>query len=116
MKNESESSTITLIEKDDGRSMTNQHKPYQKLSCIKKDHAVNLVGLQRYFELLPNNRTINSDVYCQQLVKLKEAIKEKRQGQNWQIAKEFEASHICSNTYETFGALLGSDVVSPIQP
>lgn len=31
-----------------------------------------------YFELLPNNRTINSDVYCQQLMKLKEAIKEKR--------------------------------------
>ena len=31
-----------------------------------------------YFELLPNNRTINSDVYCQQLVKLEEAIKEKR--------------------------------------
>ena len=31
-----------------------------------------------YFELLPNNRTIKSDVYCQQLVKLEEAIKEKR--------------------------------------
>ena len=31
-----------------------------------------------YFELLPNNRTINSDVYCQQLVKLEEAIEEKR--------------------------------------
>ena len=31
-----------------------------------------------YFELLPNNRTINSDVYCQQLVKLEEVIKEKR--------------------------------------
>ena len=35
-----------------------------------------------YFELLPNNRTINSNVYCQQLVKLKE------KNQNWQIAKE----------------------------
>ena len=31
-----------------------------------------------YFGLLPNNRTINLDVYCQQLVKLEEAIKEKR--------------------------------------
>ncbi|XP_026674121.1 histone-lysine N-methyltransferase SETMAR-like [Ceratina calcarata] len=31
-----------------------------------------------YFELLPNNRTINSDVYCQQRMKLEEAIKEKR--------------------------------------
>ena len=29
-------------------------------------------------ELLPNNRTINSDVYCQQLVMLEEGIKEKR--------------------------------------
>ncbi|XP_015432529.1 PREDICTED: histone-lysine N-methyltransferase SETMAR-like [Dufourea novaeangliae] len=31
-----------------------------------------------YFELLPRNQTINSDVYCQQLLKLDEAIKEKR--------------------------------------
>lgn len=31
-----------------------------------------------YFELLPRNQTINSDVYCQQLMKLDEAIKEKR--------------------------------------
>ena len=31
-----------------------------------------------YFELLPNKRTIDSDVYCQQLVKLEEAFKEKR--------------------------------------
>ena len=31
-----------------------------------------------YFELLPNNQTINSDVYCSQRVKLEEAIKEKR--------------------------------------
>ena len=31
-----------------------------------------------YFNLLQNNQTINSDVYCQQLVKLEEAIKEKK--------------------------------------
>lgn len=31
-----------------------------------------------YFELLPRNQTINSNVYCQQLTKLDEAIKEKR--------------------------------------
>ena len=31
-----------------------------------------------YFELLPSNQTINSDVYCRQLMKLAEAIKEKR--------------------------------------
>ena len=32
-----------------------------------------------YFELLPNNRMINSDVYYQQLVKLEEAIRKKDQ-------------------------------------
>ena len=31
-----------------------------------------------YYGLLLNNRTINSDVYCQQLLKLEEVIKEKR--------------------------------------
>ncbi|XP_076381130.1 histone-lysine N-methyltransferase SETMAR-like [Megalopta genalis] len=31
-----------------------------------------------YFEVLPSNQTINSDVYCQQLMKLEEAIKVKR--------------------------------------
>ncbi|KAK2580003.1 hypothetical protein KPH14_010768 [Odynerus spinipes] len=31
-----------------------------------------------YFELLPSNRTINSNVCCQQLMKLEDAIKEKR--------------------------------------
>ena len=31
-----------------------------------------------YFELFPNNLTIYSDVYCQKLVKLEKAIKEKR--------------------------------------
>ncbi|XP_014488991.1 PREDICTED: histone-lysine N-methyltransferase SETMAR-like [Dinoponera quadriceps] len=31
-----------------------------------------------FFELLPKNRTINTDVYCQQLNKLNAAIKEKR--------------------------------------
>jgi len=30
-----------------------------------------------YFKLLPRNQTINSDVHCQQLMKLDEAIKEK---------------------------------------
>jgi len=30
-----------------------------------------------YFELLPRNQTINSDVHCQQLMKLDETIKEK---------------------------------------
>ena len=31
-----------------------------------------------YFELLPRNQTINSNVYCRQLMKLGKEIKEKR--------------------------------------
>ena len=31
-----------------------------------------------YFELLPGNQTINSNVYCRQLMKLDEEIKKKR--------------------------------------
>ena len=31
-----------------------------------------------FFELLPRNETINSDVYCRQLNKLNAAMKEKR--------------------------------------
>ena len=31
-----------------------------------------------YFELLPDNTTINSEVYCNQLDKLSDALKEKR--------------------------------------
>lgn len=31
-----------------------------------------------YFEILPNNQTINANIYCQQLMKLEKAIKEKR--------------------------------------
>ena len=57
--------------------MMNQHKPYQKPSCIKKKIMLSIWWDYKgvaCFELLPNNQTINSDVYCQQLVKLKEAI------------------------------------------
>ena len=39
------------------------------------------MGLKRcvvFFELLPRNQTINSDVYCRQLNKLNSAVKEKR--------------------------------------
>ena len=31
-----------------------------------------------YFEILPDNTTINSDVYCNQLDKLSDVLKEKR--------------------------------------
>ena len=36
-----------------------------------------------YFELLPRNQTINSNVYCRQLMKLDKEMKEI--GQNWQL-------------------------------
>lgn len=58
----------------------NQNKTPSKAELHQnKDHAVNLVGLQRclYFEVLPKNQAINSYVYCQKLMKLAEAIKEK---------------------------------------
>ena len=44
----------------------------------KADIHQKKVMLSVYFELLQRNRTINSDVYCQQLDKLNAAIKEKR--------------------------------------
>ncbi|GFX57063.1 transposase [Trichonephila clavipes] len=51
-------------------------------SCYssKEGFVISLVGLQRivYFELLPPNRTINSDVYIEQLTKLHNAVEEKR--------------------------------------
>ena len=58
--------TITLIENDHGPSTVNQLKP------VWWDWK----GVV-YFELLPRNQTINSDVYCQQLDKLDAAIKVK---------------------------------------
>ena len=47
---------------------------------LKEDYAECLVGFQRYFffELLPRNQTINSNVYCRQLMKLDKEMKEKR--------------------------------------
>ena len=76
--------------KDQKKSMMNQHKPYQKLSCIKKKIMLSIWWDYKgvvYFELLPTNRTINSNVYFQQLVKL-QLKQSKRKDQNWQIAKE----------------------------
>ena len=61
-----------------------------------------------YFELLSNNRTINSDVCCQQLVKLEEAFKEKRPelvNRKGIVFHHDNARPHFSNTYETLGAL-----------
>ncbi|KAK6041708.1 transposase [Cooperia oncophora] len=63
-----------------GASQVNQLTHYQKLIFIKRRFAISSVGLQRivYYELLPPNRTINSDVYIEQLTKLNNAVEEKR--------------------------------------
>ena len=76
-------STIMLIEKDHDPSMLNQHKPYQKLSFIKERSCCQFGGITKVLCIFSSfqtfwNRTINSNVCCQQLVKLEEAIKEKR--------------------------------------
>ncbi|KAK6059590.1 hypothetical protein COOONC_02777 [Cooperia oncophora] len=55
------------------------------MGCLQQYQAgiveqASLVGLQRncLFEILPPNRTINSDVYIEQLTKLNNAVEEKR--------------------------------------
>ncbi|KAF7380908.1 hypothetical protein HZH66_014284 [Vespula vulgaris] len=56
------------------------------MNCSKKDHAVNLVVnfviikvlCFQLLPLLPRNQTINSDVYCRELMKHEETIQEKR--------------------------------------
>lgn len=51
-----------------------------KAELYKKGHTVNCWDYKGvlYFEQLSRNQTINSDVDCQQLMKLGEVIKEKR--------------------------------------
>ena len=75
------SSTITLIEK---KLWSKHDEPAQTISKAELHQKKIMLSIWWdykgivYFELLPNNRTINSDVYWQQLVTLEETIKEKR--------------------------------------
>ena len=69
-------STITLIEMHDDPAQTVSKAGLHQNNIILSIWW-NYKGVV-YFELLPNNRTINSDVYCQQLVKFVETINEKR--------------------------------------
>ena len=74
------SSEVTQFENDHGANTMNQHKPHRKVNCIQKSMVLvwwDYKGVV-FFELLPRNQTINSDVYCQQLMKLDVEIKEKR--------------------------------------
>ena len=90
------SSTITLIEKDHGPSIS-------KAELHQKNRAVNLVGLQRccvfWVASKQPNRTVNSDVYCQQLVKLEEAIKEKSPELANLKGVEFHHDNVGPHTY-----------------
>ena len=59
----------------------NRLKALRKRYSSKKGDAICLVGFQRnrfFFELLPNNTTINSEVYYHQLDKLNDSLKQKR--------------------------------------
>ncbi|KAK6044040.1 transposase [Cooperia oncophora] len=59
-----------------------------------------------YFELLPPNRTINSDVYIEQLTKLNNAVEEKRP--EIEIEKAWYSIMIMQDTYlKIIGAWLG---------
>ncbi|GFU59394.1 mariner Mos1 transposase [Trichonephila clavipes] len=66
--------------KDRGAGQVNQLKQHQSRYSSKEGFVISLVGLQSivYFKLLPPNRTINSDVYIEQLTKLNNAVEEKR--------------------------------------
>jgi len=56
------------------RSWSKRNEPAQTTSKAELHQKKIIV----YFELLPRNQTINSDVYCRQLDKLNAAVKEKR--------------------------------------
>ncbi|XP_025160455.1 uncharacterized protein LOC105180994 [Harpegnathos saltator] len=61
-----------------------KHEPAQTVSKVELHQKKIMLSIWwdyksvMYFEMLPSNQTINSDVDCQQLMKLEEAIKEKR--------------------------------------
>ena len=72
--------TIMWKRRDHGASEMNHHQPHQKaglhpkkvMLCIWCDWKGVL-----YYELLPENETINSNKYCSQLDQLKAALDEK---------------------------------------
>ena len=116
------SSTITLIEKDHSPTMMNQQKPCQKLSCLKKDHAVNLMGLQRCYVFSAASKQPNNQLRC--FLPTTYEIGGNNQREKARIGKsqrnrlpsrQWEVSHIISNTYKTIGDWSGNDVASLIQ-
>ena len=70
-----------LSARDHGLERMNQLKPHQGPIFSRKKVMLSVWWYFKgivYFELLPDNTTINSEVYCNQLDKLSDALKEKR--------------------------------------
>ena len=71
-----------------------------------------------YFELLPRNQTINSNVYCRQLMKLDKEVWEKRPGlatRKGVIFHQDDAKpHTCLDSQKIIGVKLGSDPSSTV--
>ena len=116
--------TITLIERNHGPSMMNLHKPYQKLSCIKKRSCCQFSGTTKVLCILSCFQTTEPNDQLRCFLPTTCEIEGSNQREKAKIGKsqrnrvppgQREASHIFSNTYETIGAWLGSDVASPIQ-
>ena len=71
------------------------------------------------FELLPRNQTINSNVYCRQLMKLEKEMKEKRPELATRKGVIFhqdnaKTTYIFDHSQKIFGVRLGSDVSSTV--
>jgi histone-lysine N-methyltransferase SETMAR len=69
-----------LFERDNCAHYGRHQNLVQRKSALQKINILCLVGYGKdYYELLGPNKTINSEVYCQQLDRANEFLKEKRQ-------------------------------------
>ena len=67
--------------RDRGTSEMNHHQPHQRQVFIQRRWHCVYGGIEKgvlYYELLPENQTINSNKYCSQLDQVKAALEEKR--------------------------------------
>jgi hypothetical protein len=68
-----------LSERDNGVDQGRHQNLLQRKTCTPKINDFCLKGYERdYYELLGPNKTINSEVYSQQLDRVNECLKEKR--------------------------------------
>jgi len=80
MKNGLFTTISQSVEKEVEVGEVKHRKDKQRRRSIKEDNAVNGWNWKGpvFYELLPKNKTINSDIYCEQLQKLSDAIAQKR--------------------------------------